>query len=192
MFFVPCWGRPARILGVGRSVRLSSLGFFCIGFGFLWIRGGPCPAAAVSSALPGPRQVYSVGSGRCSKRFSGLAFPWKVAPFSSPRFSFSEKPSRDFLETDVVRWISYRCDATSCSSVCGKVHQKDSEYSVRAFRLQVFFARSVANASAFSWRMQAASESQSAGNDWQLRECWKLTFYFFSLFTYVYIFFYFT
>ena len=115
----------------------------------------------------------ALGPGRCSKRFSGLAFPWKVAPFSSPRFSFSEKPSRDFLETDVVRWISYRCDATSCSSVCGKVHQKDSEYSVRAFRLQVFFARSVANASAFSWRMQAASESQSAGNDWQLRECWK-------------------
>ena len=103
MFFVPRGGMPARTLGVGRSVRLSSLGSSASVLIFLWIRGGPCPAAVVSSALPGPRQVYSLGSGRCSKRFSGLAFPWKVAPFSSPRFSFSEKPSRDFLETDVVR-----------------------------------------------------------------------------------------
>ena len=53
------------------------------------------PSPIVVRRAPGP--------GRCSKRFSGLAFPWKVAPISSPRFSFSEKPSRDFLETDVVR-----------------------------------------------------------------------------------------
>ena len=53
------------------------------------------PSPIVVRRAPGP--------GRCSKRFSGLAFPWKVAPFSSPRFSFSEKPSRDFLDTDVVR-----------------------------------------------------------------------------------------
>ena len=30
------------------------------------------------------------GPGRCSKRFSGQAFRWKVAPSTSPRFSFRE------------------------------------------------------------------------------------------------------
>ena len=41
MFFVPRGGRPARTLGVGRSVRLSSLGSSASILNFLWIRGGP-------------------------------------------------------------------------------------------------------------------------------------------------------
>ena len=42
------------------------------------------------SASPAPAICTVVGAGGSSKRFSGKAFPWTVAPFSSIRFSFRE------------------------------------------------------------------------------------------------------
>ena len=42
------------------------------------------------SAGPAPAICTVVGAGGSSKRFSGKAFPWTVAPFSSIRFPFRE------------------------------------------------------------------------------------------------------